>query len=265
MGLSWQQGPLSPGAIGRFLVPEPLPKRLLYAEPLRRRMRVRFGGQWIADSEHVLLLFEPGHYPMAYFPESDITPDTLESIEHTHRHSELGLTSWYTVHAGDKSAPRGAWQHIELPNYASELAGRIAFAWPAMDAFYEEDERIVGHAADSYHRIDIRQSSRQLIVIASSPIRSGRWFCTNPASRRAGMLHGPTSMNRHWPPLSIRPSARTKGCAATTMSARHIWRHGHTPKPILRSAVSRTGCRSSPISFRCRSTEAGSALSRVRP
>jgi hypothetical protein len=33
MGLSWQQGPLSPGAIGRSLVPEPLPKRLLYAEP----------------------------------------------------------------------------------------------------------------------------------------------------------------------------------------------------------------------------------------
>jgi hypothetical protein len=44
MGLSWQQGPLSTGAIGRFLVPEPLPKRLLYVEPLRRRMRVRFGG-----------------------------------------------------------------------------------------------------------------------------------------------------------------------------------------------------------------------------
>ncbi len=72
MGLSWQQGPLSPGAIGRFLVPEPLPKRLLYAEPLRRRMRVRFGGSWIADSEDVLLLFEPGHYPMAYFRETDV-------------------------------------------------------------------------------------------------------------------------------------------------------------------------------------------------
>jgi uncharacterized protein (DUF427 family) len=33
-----------------------------------------------------------------------------------------------------------------------------------MDAFYEEDERIVGHAADNYHRIDIRQTSRHLIV-----------------------------------------------------------------------------------------------------
>jgi hypothetical protein len=57
MGLSRQQGPLSPGTIGRIPVPEPLPKRLLYAEPLRRRMRVCFGGAWIADREHALLLF----------------------------------------------------------------------------------------------------------------------------------------------------------------------------------------------------------------
>jgi uncharacterized protein (DUF427 family) len=33
-----------------------------------------------------------------------------------------------------------------------------------MDAFYEEDERILGHAADPYHRIDIRRSCRNLVV-----------------------------------------------------------------------------------------------------
>ncbi len=164
MGLSWQQGPLSLGAIGRFIMPEPLPNRLLYAEPLRRRMRVRFGGTWIADSEHVVLLFEPSRYPVAYFPETDVSPDTLQRAEHTTRHPDLGLTSWYTVRSSEKSAPRGAWQHIDLPAYASELQGRVAFAWPVMDAFYEEDERIVGHAADSYHRIDIRQASRKLVV-----------------------------------------------------------------------------------------------------
>ena len=164
MGLSWQQGPLSSGAIGRFLTPEPLPKKLLYAEPLRRRMRVRFGGGWIADSENVVLLFEPGHYPMAYFPKSDISADVLEPSGYTTQHSELGPTSWYVVRAGGQSAPRGAWQHINLPDYASELRERVAFAWPAMDAFYEEDERIMGHAADSYHRIDIRQTSRNLVV-----------------------------------------------------------------------------------------------------
>ena len=164
MGLSWQQGPLSSGAIGRFLVPGPTPQRVLYVEPLRRHMRVLFGGAWVADSEHVLLLFEPGRYPVAYFPESDVSPKALERSEHTTRHPDLGLTSWYIVKAGERQAARAAWQHVELPSYASELRERIAFAWRAMDAFYEEDERILGHAADSYHRIDIRQASRRLVV-----------------------------------------------------------------------------------------------------
>jgi uncharacterized protein (DUF427 family) len=110
MGLSWQQGPLSPGAIGRFVVADPLPKRLLFG------------------------------------------------------HEDLGPTSWYTVTAGERSAPRGVWQHIDLPTWARELQARVAFAWPAMDAFYEEDERILGHAPDSYHRIDIRLTSRHLVV-----------------------------------------------------------------------------------------------------
>jgi uncharacterized protein (DUF427 family) len=165
VGLSWQQGPLSTGAIGHFLVPEPLPKRLLYVERLRRRMRVRFGGRWVAESERVLLLFEPGRYPVAYFPEADVAAGVLERTEHTTQHADLGPTSWYIVHAGEQHvAARGAWQHTGLPAYASELRGHVAFAWRAMDGFYEEDERILGHAADPYHRIDIRQSSRNLVV-----------------------------------------------------------------------------------------------------
>ena len=164
MGLSWQQGPLAPGSIGKFLVPDPLPERLLYAEPLRRRMRVRFGGEWIADSEHVVLLHEPGRYPVAYFPLSDINAGTLEPGGYTTQHRDLGPTSWYTVKAGGQVKPRAAWQHNELPAHASDLKGRAAFAWRAMDAFYEEEERIVGHAADSYHRIDNRQTSRHLFA-----------------------------------------------------------------------------------------------------
>ena len=164
MGLAWQQGPLSTGAIGRFLVPGPLPERLLYTEPLRRRMRVRFGGTWVADSEDVVLLHEPGRYPVAYFPLGAISDGVLQPSEHATRHQDLGPTSWYTVSAGENSRQRAAWQHTQLPDYASELKGRVALAWRAMDAFYEEDERIVGHAADAYHRIDVRQTSRHLVV-----------------------------------------------------------------------------------------------------
>jgi uncharacterized protein (DUF427 family) len=164
MGLSWQQGPLAPGSVGRFLVPDPLPERLLFAEPLRRRMRVRFAGAWIADSEDAVLLHEPGRYPVAYFPIGDISDGVLEPGEHTTQHRDLGTTSWYTVRVAGQDTKRGAWQHTGLPDYASELKGRVAFAWRAMDAFYEEDERIIGHAADMYHRIDIRQTSRHLVV-----------------------------------------------------------------------------------------------------
>jgi uncharacterized protein (DUF427 family) len=144
MGLSWQQGPLAPGAAGRFLTPAPLPERLLYAEPLRRRMRVRFGDAWIADSEDVVLLHEPGRYPVAYFPLGDIADGVLEDGRHVTSDRDLGATSWYTVRAGEHSKARAAWRHTELPEYAAELAGRVAFAWRAMDAFYEEDQRIVG-------------------------------------------------------------------------------------------------------------------------
>jgi uncharacterized protein (DUF427 family) len=164
MGLSWQQGPLAPGSVGRFLVPGPLPERMLFAEPLRRRMRVRFGTVWIADSEDVVLLHEPGRYPVAYFPLEDVVDGVLHATGHTTRHRDLGPTTWYTVRAGTGDRQRAAYRHVELPDHAGELRDRVAFAWRAMDAFYEEDERIVGHAADSYHRIDIRQTSRRLTV-----------------------------------------------------------------------------------------------------
>jgi uncharacterized protein (DUF427 family) len=164
MGLAWQQGPLAPGATGRFLVAEPLPERLLYAEPLRRRMRVQFGARWIADSEDVMLLHEPGRYPVAYFPRADIRQDALARTDHVTEHPELGATAWYAVHDDARQAPRGAWEHTAPPRFADVLEDRVAFAWHAMDAFYEEEERIVGHAADAYHRIDIRRTARRLTV-----------------------------------------------------------------------------------------------------
>lgn len=164
MGLAWQQGPLATRAVGHFLVEQPLPERLLFAEPLRRRMRVRFGGEWVADSEDVVLLHEPGRYPVAYFPVADVRKDVLVAGNRTTTHRELGPAEWFTVRVAGHEAPRAAWRHAGLPGHADVLRDRVAFAWRAMDAFYEEDERIVGHAADPYHRIDIRQTSRHLVV-----------------------------------------------------------------------------------------------------
>jgi uncharacterized protein (DUF427 family) len=102
---------------------------------------VRFGEEWIADSEGVRLLHEPDRYPVAYFPIGDVRSGLLQPIETVTNHRDLGATSWFTVEAGGKSVARGAWEHTALPKHAGEPAGRVAFAWRSTEAFYEEDER----------------------------------------------------------------------------------------------------------------------------
>jgi uncharacterized protein (DUF427 family) len=164
MGLAWQQGPLAAGSVGHFLTPEPLPKRLIFAEPLRRRMRIRLGDLWIADSQDVMLLHEPGRYPVAYFPHDNVSPGILAPSGRVTHHPQLGPVTWFSAQCAQREVGHAAWQYSSLPSYADVLEGRIAFAWRAMDAFYEEDERILGHATDCYHRIDIRSTSRHLVV-----------------------------------------------------------------------------------------------------
>src|SRR5262249_52571265 len=165
MGLSWQQGPLGRNPNGTFITATPMPERILYLEPLRRRMSVRFGGSDIARSDGALILFEPARYPMAYFPIGDVEQGVLRPADHESTHADLGETRWFDVVGGDgQIAKRGAWQHVDPPPQAGALRETVAFAWRAMDAFYEDDERILGHAADPYHRIDIRRTSRHLVV-----------------------------------------------------------------------------------------------------
>jgi uncharacterized protein (DUF427 family) len=169
MGLSWQQGPLGLNPNGQFLVPG-IPERVLYAEPLRRRLRAELGGRTVVQSEDAVLLFEPGRYPVAYFPLADFAEGTLKPSDHRSRHRDLGETAWFEVSGGTRDAARGAWQHVSLPPHAAVLEDKVALAWRAMDGFYEEDDRILGHAADPYHRIDVRRSSRHLVVRAGDRV-----------------------------------------------------------------------------------------------
>src|ERR671938_649812 len=86
MGLSWQQGPLGRNPNGQFLVPG-MPERVLYAEPLRRRLRAELGGRTVVQSDDAVVLFEPGRYPVAYFPHADFAEGALRPTEHRTRAS----------------------------------------------------------------------------------------------------------------------------------------------------------------------------------
>jgi uncharacterized protein (DUF427 family) len=169
MGLSWQQEPLGRNPNGQFLVPG-MPERLPYAEPLRRRLRAELGGRTVVQSDDAVLLFEPRRYPVAYFPLADFADGALRPSDHRSEHRDLGETVWFEVVGGARHAARGAWQHVALPDHAAIFNDKVALAWRAMDGFYEEDDRILGHAADPYHRIDIRRTSRHLVVRAGDVV-----------------------------------------------------------------------------------------------
>ena len=49
-------------------------------------MRVRLGDQWVADSDDVVLLHEPGRYPVAYFRQRDINPGILLAEDRVTNH-----------------------------------------------------------------------------------------------------------------------------------------------------------------------------------
>jgi len=102
MGLAWQQGPLAPGVIGRFLVPGPLPGRLLYAEPLRRPMRVRFGGAWIADSPAI------GPLPGIYAPPPSSQPTAPDPL----LCAEARAGSWVVRHMVDDPLLTGGTAYV---------------------------------------------------------------------------------------------------------------------------------------------------------
>ncbi|MET7998331.1 DUF427 domain-containing protein [Amycolatopsis sp. NPDC005232] len=137
-----------------------------FAEPLERRMRVRFGGEWIADSENVLLLHEPSRLPVAYFPIDDLTRGVLNPSDRRTSHQDFGTTAWYDARTAAVSARDAAYRHTNPPAHARELQDRVAFVWSAMESFFEEDDQIFGHATDPYHHIDVRQADRRLTVRA---------------------------------------------------------------------------------------------------
>ena len=79
------------------------------------------------------------------------------------RGANIGVTTWLDV-VGREARPRnGRWEYVDCPAGAS-TARAAAFAWRALNVSPEADERILGHATDPCHRIDIGRSARDLLM-----------------------------------------------------------------------------------------------------
>ena len=77
-------------------------------EPTSRRIRVRLGGEVVADSSRaqLLLAYGPGTLPTYYMPREDVAADALVDES---RGSD-GRRRW-AVSAGRSRVDAGAWEH----------------------------------------------------------------------------------------------------------------------------------------------------------
>jgi uncharacterized protein (DUF427 family) len=131
-----------------------------YWEPTPRWVRVKFGGEFIADSRSALLVWEGGgprlHY---YFPREDVRQEFLAETGRAGK----GRESWH-VQVGDQQADNAAWSYSEVPEGLSGIEGYIAFRWHKMDHWFEEAEEVFVHPRDPYHRVDTVPSTRHVRI-----------------------------------------------------------------------------------------------------
>lgn len=131
-------------------------------EAHHKRIRAVLGGVVVVDHTHPLLVWEVPYFPTYYFPREVFAPGVLTETERTRRSPSRGEATILDVTAGGSTAPGGAYTYVTSP--ITELEGKVALVWSAMDHWFEEDEEVYVHARDPYTRIDILPSSRRVRV-----------------------------------------------------------------------------------------------------
>lgn len=130
-------------------------------EPSPRWVRAYCAGVAVADSQRVLLAFEPRRLPVYWFPRSDVRSDLLSPARQDNGAS--GIARW-NLRVGERVVPNAAWSYPNPGAERAALADHIAFYWSRMDAWFEEDDEVFVHPRDPYSRVDVLHSSRHVRV-----------------------------------------------------------------------------------------------------
>jgi uncharacterized protein (DUF427 family) len=130
-------------------------------EPSHKRVRAYLGQELVADTRHLLLVWEVPYYPSYYIPTSDLQAELVPTGEVEHSPSR-GDADIYDLKAARTTAPAAARRYPDSP--IEELRDAVHISWDAMDEWLEEDEPVYTHPRDPYTRVDILASSRHVEV-----------------------------------------------------------------------------------------------------
>jgi uncharacterized protein (DUF427 family) len=150
-----------------------------------KRVRVFLGGELVADTTHVKLVWEVPYFPQYYVPIADVRTELLSPTATVTHSPSRGEATHFTVTTARARAVDAAWRYVDSPIEA--LRDHVRFDFAAMQ-WFEEDEEISVHPRDPATRIDILDSSRHVQV----------------------MVHGVTVADTHHPRLLFETGLPTR-------------------------------------------------------
>ncbi len=211
MTLTVGSGPFGHNPAGTFNLEIAERERLLFVEPSRRWIRGVRAEETVIDSRAARVVYEQGRLPIYYFGREDVRTDLLRPNDHRTRSRILGEARWFDLRSNGEVAENAAWSFEEPAPGAEAVTGLLAFDWGALDRWYEEDEELIVHLRDPYHRIDVIPTSRHVRVALEGEVLA--------ETRRARVLYE-TGLPPRWyiPREDVReevlgPSEHRTGCA----------------------------------------------------
>ncbi len=204
-------GPFAKQPAGRLNVDLGEPDVVLYLDPMPYRVQALLANETVVDSHRPFLLHETGRLPVYYFPPEDVRRDLLDPAGSRKETDAKGTCERWALRVGDRSVPDAAWSYSDVPEAASFLNGLVALDWDAMDEWFCEDEQILGHPRDPYHRIDVFPTSRHVRVLLDGELLA--------ETRRALALFETSLPPRYYMPVEdvraelLEPSSARTRCA----------------------------------------------------
>jgi uncharacterized protein (DUF427 family) len=212
MSLTLGNGPFARNeAAGESNATIEAPAHILWFHDVPQRVRATLGGVTVVDTERARLLHETRLLPVYYLPRDDVRFDLLEPTDHVTHCPFKGDARYWTIRAGGAVAENAVWGYDEPIAGAPDLAPYVAFYFDRLEHWYEEDDEIVGHPRDPFHRIDVRAARRRVrvrvdgVVVADST-RPALLFETGLPTR----YYLPRD---DWDAAVLTPSTRTTTCA----------------------------------------------------
>lgn len=140
-------------------------------EPLDRWIRATIGDDVVVDSTRAVLVWEPRRIVPSYaVPVDDIAADLVPAgAPQAAVDGVLHPGIPFAVHSTDGIALTLRVTGVDREGSAfapadPDLSGYVVLDFGAFDAWFEEDERLLSHAREPYHWVEIRPSSRHVRI-----------------------------------------------------------------------------------------------------